>query len=173
MGTRCGASSRQVRERPRCRCAASTLCPNVLEGIRCLYEQLRAVQPLVVVACGNYALWALTNCTSWSTPAETEGRRVPSGIMSVARKSMVLLTQWRTLAALPLVPLIHPAAILSAWYNRAVTIHDLRERVRLQGLSGRLASPDRALVSAPPTFTQASGRPRRSGSPSAAKGRSV
>jgi len=127
--------------------------PNVVEGLRCLHEQLRAIKPLVVVACGNYALWALTNCTSWSTPAEAEGRRVPSGIMQW-RGSQWYCDAVPDLATLPLVPLIHPAAILRAWYNRAVTVHDLRERVCKQGLARDWRGP-KPQVHAPPTFEHA------------------
>jgi len=129
--------------------------PIVLSGLESLYAQLRAIRPSVIVALGNYALWALTSCTSFSTSAESEGRRVPSGIM-----------QWRgslwhadavpsDIANLRLVPVIHPAAILRAWYNRAVTVHDLRERVSLQGLSGDWRPSPEPIVWAPPTFKQA------------------
>lgn len=39
------------------------------------------------------------------------------------------------LKAIPLLPIIHPAAIMRAWYNRAVTVHDLRTRIP-KALSG-------------------------------------
>lgn len=129
----------------------------VMEGLNALYAQLEAVKPKVVLALGNYALWALTECAGWSTPAEAFGRRCPSGIMQW-RGSLWYCDAVASLRQLPLVPAIHPAAILRAWYNRAVTVHDFRERVAKQGLAPgrpdwRPKSAPRVL--APPTFAEA------------------
>lgn len=102
------------------------------DGLSILYTQLREVEPTVVLAAGNYALWALTNCTGYSSPQEAEGRRVPTGIESW-RGSM-----WHTEFGAPgikLIPIIHPAGIMRAWYWRAPTVScDLAVRVH-QALS--------------------------------------
>lgn len=128
--------------------------PNVVSGVSTLWSQLRAIQPKVTVACGNYALWALTNCASWSSPQDAEGRRVPSGIMDW-RGSQWYADAMGDSSPLPVVPLIHPAAILRAWYNRTITVHDLRTRVRKQGLAGDWRPRTPTPFLAPPTFAQA------------------
>jgi DNA polymerase I-like protein with 3'-5' exonuclease and polymerase domains len=48
-----------------------------------------------------------------------------------------------------ILPIIHPAAILRAWYNRAVTVHDLSNRIPL-GLSGDWRpDPPPTIISSP------------------------
>jgi len=96
-----------------------------------LYQQLREVRPKVVIAAGNYALWALTeNLVSFSSESVGDGVTVlaPTGIMSW-RGSMLESSAITELPGLRVLPLIHPAAILRAWYLRAVTIHDLASRI--------------------------------------------
>ena len=120
--------------------------------IQKLYQQLRTVAPSLVIAAGNYALWALSNSYSISTISNGEGAtvRVPGGIMSW-RGSMIYSVD--DLPPTPLLPIIHPAAILRAWYLRAPTIHDLRERVP-KALNGQWKAPATRVL-APPTFSQA------------------
>ena len=120
----------------------------ILAGLRALQYQIDSIKPKVVVAVGNYALWALTNCTGYTIPSDAEGRRCPSGIESW-RGSM-----WYTDALpelRPLVPIIHPAAIMREWYKRPVTVHDLRERVP-QGLRGDWRPHPPPTTLAPPTY---------------------
>jgi uracil-DNA glycosylase len=128
--------------------------PELRSALESLYAQIRTVQPKVVVACGNYALWALTNCTSFSTTQDSMGRRVPSGIMQW-RGSQWWADVMGDPQPVPLVPLIHPAAILRAWYNRAVTVHDLRERVAKQALRGDWRAATPATTLAPPSHDEA------------------
>lgn len=132
--------------------------PIIEEGLRALYQQLEAVKPKVIIALGNYALWALTNCTSWSTTADSEGRRCPSGIMQWRGSLWYADAAPGRLSTVPLVPAIHPSAILRAWYNRAVTVHDFRERAKTQGLSGDWRAKTAPVVWAPPPFAQALGK---------------
>ena len=98
-----------------------------------MYQQLEAVKPRIVIALGNYALWALTeNLVSYSSESAGDGVTIlaPTGIMSW-RGSMLQRSAHDRLPNLKIVPLIHPAAILRAWYLRAVTIHDLHSRIPL------------------------------------------
>ena len=98
-----------------------------------MFQQLEAVQPKIVIALGNYALWALTeNLVSYSSESAGDGVTIlaPTGIMSW-RGSMLQRGAAERLPGLKILPLIHPAAILRAWYLRAVTIHDLHFRVPL------------------------------------------
>jgi uracil-DNA glycosylase family 4 len=105
-----------------------------------LYHQLREVGPTVVIAAGNYALWALTGEAHVSFSSESTGDGatvlVPTGIMSW-RGSMLLSDMPGVSRNRPLkvLPILHPAAILRAWYQRAVTVHDLSSRIPL-ALSG-------------------------------------
>jgi uracil-DNA glycosylase len=122
----------------------------ILASVATLHEQIRRINPKLVIACGNYALWALTNVTKFSTPSDTEGRRVPSGIDSW-RGSMWYCDSFAP--HIPCLPIYHPAALFRAWYLRAPTLHDLRERVPM-ALRGdwRPPAPD---VIAPPTYAEA------------------
>src|SRR6516162_2432630 len=90
-----------------------------------MYRQLELLSPSLVIAAGNYALWALTEggCVSFSSESAGDGATVlaPSGIMSY-RGSMLESNVLGT-GGIKILPIIHPAAILRAWYNRAVTVH--------------------------------------------------
>ncbi len=112
-----------------------------------LYKQLEMVSPRVVLAAGNYALWALTDEAQIAYKSSDErgameggGRLVPSGIMNF-RGSML----WSRLVTGPnsrlrVLPIIHPAAIMRAWENRSITIHDLKTRIP-KALSGDWDGP--------------------------------
>lgn len=123
----------------------------VLSGLRALHSQIATIKPKIVIAVGNYALWALTNCCGYTAPPEAEGRRCPSGIESW-RGSM-----WHTdalPAPVPMLPIIHPAAIMREWYKRPVTVHDLKERVPM-ALRGDWRPPPPSLFLAPPKAHEA------------------
>ena len=107
-----------------------------------LHNQLERVRPKLVIACGNWALWALTDCASISSVSLGNGQtvRVPAGITSW-RGSMLFSP-----SGLRVLPIIHPAAILRAWYQRAVTVHDLRARVPLALADDWLPSPPPKII---------------------------
>lgn len=128
--------------------------PIVEEGLKNLYAQLDMVRPQVIVACGNYPLWALTHQAGYSTKRETGGRRTPSGIMDWRGSQWWAEAAPGSLAQTRLVPIIHPATILRAWYNRACTVHDLRIRVAQRAFESGWRPLDRTVL-APPTFEQA------------------
>lgn len=106
--------------------------PEIRRSLINLQTQIAAVRPKLIIAAGNYALWALTNCTGYNGPKFENGfRRTPSG-MEKWRGSMWYADALPPpLNEIPLLPIYHPASILRAWYNRAVTVHDLRARVPL------------------------------------------
>jgi uracil-DNA glycosylase len=121
-----------------------------------MYRQLEAVKPRVVIALGNYALWALTeNLVSYSSESAGDGVTIlaPTGIRSW-RGSMLERGPHGALAGLKILPLIHPAAILRAWYLRAVTIHDLASRIPLALLGDWRPDPPPLIVSKP-SFAEA------------------
>lgn len=61
---------------------------------------------------------------------------------------------WYTLSSTPLLPIVHPAAILRQWELRAVTVHDLKARVPF-ALAGDWRAPTPPVFWAPPSFDQA------------------
>lgn len=123
----------------------------VQSGIRALYSQLATIKPKLIIAVGNYSLWSLTNCTGFTTPADAQGRRVPSGIESW-RGSMWYAEHGPHPCYL--LPIIHPASIMREWTKRAVTVHDLRIRVPMALADDWRPHPEPNIV-APPTFLEA------------------
>lgn len=149
------------------------LQPNqtVLSDVQRLYQQLRHHPRRLVIATGNYALWALTNCSGRTVLRSSNNRPipkelqpfVPTGIMDW-RGSMWYMIDDR-FATQPqytktkVLPIIHPAAILRQWENRAVTLHDLRARIPMALKNDWRQNPE-PVMWAPPTFDQAASRLR-------------
>lgn len=101
--------------------------PFVQSELSRLHQQILSQKRDLVVAAGNYSLWALSDCCSKSSISTGNGAtvNVPTGITSW-RGSMLEST---LIPQQKLLPIIHPAAIMRAWYQRAVTVHDLRTRI--------------------------------------------
>lgn len=79
--------------------------PEVHEGYAELLAEIEMVQPNIIVAFGNLAMWALTG--RW-------------GVLKWRG------SQLSTAASTKVIPTIHPAAILREWSNRAIVLNDLR-----------------------------------------------
>lgn len=146
----------------------------VIEEIRRLYHQILAHPRKLVITTGNWSLWALNRtATKAGVVRESNNRKIPldlqtwapSGIMDW-RGSMIYCEPHEEfldflapnlarlqLQKIKLLPLIHPAAIMRAWYNRAPTVHDLKFRVPL-ALTDDWRPTD-AITYSPPTFEQA------------------
>lgn len=125
----------------------------VLEGLGILQEQIRRVKPDVILALGNYALWALTNCTTYRV-GRGHGRREPAGIMRW-RGSMIYADALpEDLQRTRVLPLIHPEAIRKDWVQRAPTKHDISCRVPM-ALKNDWEPNIKPVFFAPPTFEQA------------------
>lgn len=101
--------------------------------LRRLFRQLNTIRPEIVIAAGNYALWALTEegLVSFSSESTGDGATVlvPTGILSW--RGSMLVSGAEEIAGCKILPVIHPAGILRAWYQRAVTVHDLQARIPL------------------------------------------
>ena len=83
----------------------------ILEGMELLEKEIKMVQPNVIIAAGNLALWALTG--EW-------------GVLKW-RGSLMRTDLWKEGGDAPkVIPIIHPAAILRQWELRTITINDLR-----------------------------------------------
>jgi DNA polymerase I-like protein with 3'-5' exonuclease and polymerase domains/uracil-DNA glycosylase len=93
--------------------------PEIHAGLRLLEEDIRAVNPDLILAFGNTALWACTGnsgITKWRGSV-LESRVGPTGGADVHGGR----------AGNPkVIPTYHPAAILRNWSWRYVAVHDLR-----------------------------------------------
>lgn len=146
----------------------------VAECLR-LYRQIIAHPRRLVIAAGNYALWALTESCTGSKIASRDSRGrdipldlrtwVPNGIMSW-RGSMWQIepraeflsgdtAERKRLAKIRLLPVVHPAAIQRAWYLRETFIHDIKTRVP-QAIADDWRPLEPSFL-APPTFSEAIG----------------
>lgn len=146
------------------------------DEIRRLYRQVTEHPRKLVITTGNWSLWALSHRTGAEVIRESNGRKVapelqtwgPNGIMDW-RGSMWYCephhefvthhAQKSILQNTKLLPLIHPAAIMRAWYNRAPTVHDLKSRVPLALKNDWRPNPSPITLS-PPSFTDAINRLR-------------
>lgn len=135
------------------------LYPNdaVRHSIAALHQQLLHIRPKVVLALGNYALWALTHCTGYSTPTESEGRRVPNGIDNWRGSMWFCDASPAPLPNTRLIPILHPAGIMREWYKRAVTVQDFRVRIPM-ALRGDWRPNPTPVTLAPPKFEEAKAR---------------
>lgn len=103
----------------------------VRDGLDALYKQLAEVRPSVIVALGNYALWALCSNPHFGIGNE-EGRKIPTGITSW-RGSQHLT--WNTgvgtvqTPPIPVIPTFNPAGVMNQWGFRSPAVHDLRKRL--------------------------------------------
>lgn len=139
----------------------------VLEVIR-LYNQIAAHPRKLVIAAGNWSLWALSRRTGTEVLRESNNRPIPPNLQTWApngimnwRGSMWYCEPHPEFGKLPdntkLLPIIHPAAIQRAWYNRTPTVHDLKTRVPLALRDDWRPNP-RPITYAPPTYPQAINR---------------
>lgn len=144
----------------------------VKSEIRRLYRQIVCYPRKLVVATGNWSLWALCKgTTSHKKLAQSNDRKIsielqtwaPGGILDW-RGSMLYINphpefcespeQAEALKKIRLLPVIHPAAIMRAWYQRAPTVHDFKTRVPMALRNDWRPNPPPVTLS-PPTFNQA------------------
>lgn len=125
-----------------------------------LQKQIYSYERKVVLALGNYALWALTNCTGTNKLRSSNNKPIPSEQQPLVPTG---IGNWRGSMwhvevgigkRIPLIPIIHPAAIMRQWSQRAVTVHDLKCRVP-KALRGDWRHYPPPVFYAPPTFEQA------------------
>lgn len=105
----------------------------VWEGMAQLQREIDLVQPHVIIALGNVALWALTGqwgITSWRG--------------SVLQTDLPLSLDYKP----KVVPTYHPAAVLRQWSWRPVAVHDLKRAERASH-SRELIRPDYKFITRP------------------------
>jgi DNA polymerase len=109
------------------------------QGFAMLKEELNAVKPDVVLACGNLALWALTGkwgITKW------RGSYLKADGLAGGGSSWII-------------PTYHPAAVLRQWDWRAAALNDLRRAKRI--LAGDIPQQPTWRFSVRPSFSQVVG----------------
>lgn len=92
----------------------------IREGLSELWEEIDSVQPEIIIATGNTALWAL------------QGKVLGAGVKPIGIskwRGSQLYTQDIMGKQYKMVPIIHPASILRNWSDRFWTVHDLQVRV--------------------------------------------
>jgi uracil-DNA glycosylase len=94
--------------------------PHVAEDARRLLEEIRSINPTVVIALGNTPFWALC----------AEGVK---GKVGIWRGSSLLSD---VLDDTVVVPAYHPAFILRQWQHRRITVQDLRRAKHASGRRG-------------------------------------
>jgi len=93
-----------------------------------LYEQLSTVNPRVIIAYGNYALWAL--CYGIAKIKNDRGYKVPAGIMSWRGSLLAWDRSFRgNHPKTPVIPTIHPAAVQRQWHLKWLVQTDIKKRV--------------------------------------------
>ncbi len=113
----------------------------ILDGLARLYEQIEAVNPKVIIALGNYPMWALTDGGSITNSQRPSGWKVPAGIMQW-RGSQLYTRDDLPFTPRPCLPTLHPAFIMRNWTWQMAAIHDLRERTP-KALTGDWDPPER------------------------------
>lgn len=127
-----------------------------------LYAQLAAFPRKLVIGCGNYPLWALTKEAGVDTITSSNNRAVPIEQQCLGPTR---ITMWRgsmiyvhphtseSPSTTPLLPILHPAAILRQWDQRAIAVHDLKARIKL-ALKDDWRHPHSVQFLAPPTYEE-------------------
>lgn len=139
-----------------------------------LYRQLLSYPRRLIIAAGNYPLWAVSTHTGAKKLSRSNNRPIPPELQTWAPTGISL---WRgsmsfceahepffapgmtrsQFSAMKLLPIYHPAAIMRDWPQREPTIHDLKVRVKL-ALSDDWRPRYRFM--SPPTFDDAMGQLR-------------
>ena len=107
--------------------------PEIQEGIKELEEEISKVNPNIIIALGDTALWATTGET---------------GITNWRGSIMEPLAQYFT----KVIPTFHPAAILRKWDWRWIAVHDLK-RAKEESEFPEIRYPDYKFI-VRPEFTQ-------------------
>jgi DNA polymerase I-like protein with 3'-5' exonuclease and polymerase domains/uracil-DNA glycosylase len=103
--------------------------PIIKAGFNALLRDIAAVQPDVICAAGNYAMWALTGLlgiTKWR--GSQLYMDVPAELWPVD-----LITPGWTPPRIKLIPTLHPAFVLRDMTQRAIVVNDLKRVARERG----------------------------------------
>lgn len=121
----------------------------VLDGIALLEQLIEDLQPKLIIAMGNLALWALAKAGDYKITRSfkpnkwSASYRMPTGIVSY-RGSMLR----SRVNDIPLLPTFHPSACQVNYPWRYLLVQDLRTRVKL-ALQDKWDDPERNFVIRP------------------------
>lgn len=97
----------------------------LLEALVTLHNQIAEVNPDLIIALGNYALWALgDDCVKIGND---KGYKIPSGIHNWRGSQIYTRSEYNG-RHIPLMPTIHPAATFRDFSQHWLLQHDLRTR---------------------------------------------
>jgi len=120
--------------------------PKILEGLSELRADIHAVRPELIIALGNYPLWAVSNLTSVEND---KGYNVPTGV-GKWRGSM--LPPSDCLFGTKLIPIFHPAAVMRMWAWKNITLLDFKRAAGFARVDG-YHPPDRNFIVRPSFVT--------------------
>src|SRR5262245_29758057 len=118
-------------------------------GVRGLQDLIRVVKPQLIIAAGNIPLWALSDHAG----VKKAGTSPPSGITSWRGSETVTRAE---LGRIPLLTIIHPAAILREWGCRAITVNALTRATRCPA-GGSWNPPSKSFRFVKPSWDQIRG----------------
>lgn len=95
--------------------------PQVYEGLMELKEEIAAVNPNVIVACGNFPLAMLTGKAKWARSGDLEKR----GFRGIGDWRGSIIEGTRFAAGRKIVAAYHPASILRKYLNKPTLTLDL------------------------------------------------
>ena len=104
--------------------------PEISSGLTMLLQEVSMVQPNIVIAFGNVALWALT------------------GKLGIKSWRGSLLQTSSTFGSRKVIPCYHPAYVLRDWSVRQITVQDLR-RAQRESLSAEMPRSDNRYIIRP------------------------
>lgn len=113
--------------------------PVVAEGYTALLREIAAVQPNLIIAFGNAAMWALTGkwgILKWrgshlqQDPYDHKVYQLKGSQMTPAMISALAASMRESEARPKVIPTIHPAAVLREWSQRAAVLSDLKRARR-------------------------------------------
>lgn len=134
---------------------------NVRASLSVLTHQIQAYPRKLVIGTGNYPLWALSDCAGRLVQRVHNKKKIapelqahaPNGIMNWRGSMWYVKFPDAPETKIPLLPIIHPAAIQRQWELRAVTVHDLKLR-GTKALREDWRPKHPPVFWAPPTFNQ-------------------
>lgn len=86
--------------------------PQVVEGMVELIGEIRRIKPNVIVACGNYPLWALTGKAHWNKSKRKDDPSMPVGYSGITDwRGSILPCTLMGCEGVKVIPTFHPAYI--------------------------------------------------------------
>lgn len=108
-------------------------------GLRDLHRLVVDLQPKLIISCGNWPFWALSDRVGITNSRKPKGYKLPTGVGNW--RGSQIFTSRGTTTPVPLLPIFHPAMILRDYTGFYPTLHDLKSKVP-KALKGQWAPPE-------------------------------